>query len=380
MDPILSLHRREIAQPEPEAFLGYFPRAFLQYFDDTPARDPRKALSTPHFRPAQAAARQRDGCGVYFSPNAFVGGRRRECLRRIQAIFLDIDAGKAGDGQPIDALERRKADALLSLLASPHPPHAVTETKHGLQPLWRVAPLEVPEGLALFRVAIEGLLLRFGADPAARDPVRPIRLPGFLHLKDPADPFLCRLLWNDLDREPASLRSLIDDLDLPPVHPETPRVPRPPSPSQPTAPGIAEVIRAAAREAGIDVALRTNRDGSRQIVEDGEVTSGFVSARGNFCYSSSGKARKGGPLQLVQYYLGLDRERARRWLDDRFGPPGRARPRASPRAPSRPAASSTEQRPPHPPAPNGHPANSPERLARDPDRAMDVPGPSPLTP
>ena len=61
---------------------------------------------------------------------------------------------------------------------------------------------------------------------------------------------------------------------------------------------LARVIEAAAAEAGITVTFRPNHDGSRQIVEDGVVTSGFLSARGNFAYSASGKSRKGGPVQL----------------------------------------------------------------------------------
>ena len=44
MDPILDLHRRDTTQPSPEAFLSRFPDPFVQYLDDGPARDPRKAL------------------------------------------------------------------------------------------------------------------------------------------------------------------------------------------------------------------------------------------------------------------------------------------------------------------------------------------------
>jgi len=380
MDPLLTFHRRETLQPDPAEFLDYFPQAFVQYFDDTPRRDPRKALSTPWFLRRQAEAKQREGCGVYFAPNAFVGARRRECLRRIQAIFLDIDAGKEGDGQSIDALERRKTDALLALLGSPRPPHAITETKHGLQPLWRLTPLGVAEGLIPFRKAIEVLLERFDADPVARDPVRPIRLPGFLHLKNPAEPFRCQLLWNDLDREPTDLQSIIDDLSpprRPSVKPHSPRLPRP---FLPAFTDVATVIVAAAREAGIDVTLRRNSDGSRQIIEDGEVTSGFISARGNFCYSSSGKPRKGGPVQLAQYYLGLDRKAAKRWLDERFGSPRSAIPMASHHAPGRMAEPSSERGSPHPAAQSNGSANAPNRLARGPDRAMDAPITSPYCP
>ena len=97
------------------------------------------------------------------------------------------------------------------------------------------------------------------------------------------------------------------------------RVVPPPVESVHDALDVAEVIRAAAAEAGVSVTFRRNADGSRQIVEDGEVTSGFVSARGNFCHSASGKPRRGGPVQLARL---LPRHQP-------AGGPALARPRAS---------------------------------------------------
>jgi hypothetical protein len=322
MESLLDLHRKEIPQPEPWIFLDHFPGAFLQYFDDTPARDPTKALSTSRFRPAQADCKQEQGCGVYFSPNAFIGARRLSSLKRIQAVFLDIDCGKEGDGQARPEVARRKEGELLALLTSPLPPHAVIETKNGLQPIWKIRPVGIEDGLRLFREAIAVLLRRFGGDARATDPARVLRLPGYLHLKNLHDPFRCLLVWNSLDRETVSLQALIDALYLPPGLPDRPaRQAGPVSHWYQAAPDVSEVIRAAAAEASISITFRLNRDGSRQIIEDGEVTSGFVSSRGNFCYSSSGKDRKGGPVQLVQYYLNLDRERAWQWLTERFGSP-----------------------------------------------------------
>jgi hypothetical protein len=319
---ILDLHRLSTDQPDPPAFLAHFPGAFLQYFDDSRRRDPRMALSTRHFDRFQASRKQREGCGVAFSPNAFVSARRLECLRRIQAVFLDIDCAKEGDGTLREEIERRKEEALLQLLGSRLPPHAITETKNGLQPIWRVAPTVIERDLGLFRTAVEVLLRQFGGDPSVKDPTHVLRLPGSLHLKNPAEPFRCRLLWDELDRVADTLQALIGEFYSPP-EPITPRgsPARLPCPPPSAAIDIAEVIGRAAAEAGIAVTLRWNRDGSRQIVEDGRVTSGFISARGNFCYSSSGKSRKGGPLQLVQFYLGLDRDGARQWLGEHFGQP-----------------------------------------------------------
>jgi hypothetical protein len=131
---------------------------------------------------------------------------------------------------------------------------------------------------------------------------------------------------------------------------------------------IGEVIVAAAREAGIDVTLRQNRDGSRQILENGEVTSGFISARGNFCFSMSGKARKGGPTQLVQYYLGLDRDAAWTWLCERFGQ-RRDDSRGSRRSKTQGATPPTSKASRNIPSTSGHP----DSLARKKHAAMDGP-------
>ena len=41
--------RRHAPSLTPEAFLGFNPGSWIQYFDDTAAKDPAKALSTPAF-------------------------------------------------------------------------------------------------------------------------------------------------------------------------------------------------------------------------------------------------------------------------------------------------------------------------------------------
>ena len=279
MDPVLDSHRRHTEQPDPQAFLRHFPGSQIQYFDDSKTREPRKAIGSPEFDRVEADRRQRRGCGVYFSPNAFVAHRRTESLRQIQAVFLDLDCGKEGDGQPIAALERRKSDALLALIGSRCIPHVITETKNGLQPLWRVRALDVETGSRLFREAMEVLLRRFGGDPAVKDPVRVLRLPGYLHLKDPSRPFRCSLLWNELRRDAYELQALIDELYLPPRFPPEPANLFSRPSNLPEIAPIEDVIREAAREAGIAVEFRRNRDGSRQIIEDGRITSGFVSSR-----------------------------------------------------------------------------------------------------
>ena len=203
--------RRQAQQIPVEAFLFLFPDAFIQYFDDSEEKDMGKALSTPHFDPVQAEQKQRAGCGVFFSPNGFQQARKSECLHQIQALYVDLDCAKEGDGTSLAALEGRKVDALHSLQSFPLKPHTVIETKNGLQAVWRIVPLP-RENLDLFEQAEDLLIRHFRADPAAKDVTRVLRLPGFLHQKDPARPFLCRFLWCDSITAPHSLPDLVSVL------------------------------------------------------------------------------------------------------------------------------------------------------------------------
>lgn len=190
----------------PQEFLQHFPDRWIQYFDDGPGKDTAKALSTSDFDPREAARKQKQGCGVFFSPNAFDGLRRAGNLKRIQAAFVDLDLSGAG-AKPGD-LEERLRQGLEALRTFSLPPHVVVRTRNGLQAVWRVEPLPPADGLAQFGEAEELLISRFGADPAAKDVTRVLRLPGFFHLKDPDSPFLCHILLDRLGEPPYRLGDL----------------------------------------------------------------------------------------------------------------------------------------------------------------------------
>jgi hypothetical protein len=184
----------------------------VQYFDDGPVKDGRKALATPHFDALEARRKQQDGCGVFFSPNSFDGMRRTENLRYVQAAYIDVDLKR--EKEPVTEAEFRErlTAALADLQACPLPPHAVIRTKNGLQAVWRVEPLPPAQGLPLFQETVDLLIRQFRADPAARDVTRVLRLPGFLHLKNPAEPFPCTLLHGDVAAQPHRLAELRDAL------------------------------------------------------------------------------------------------------------------------------------------------------------------------
>jgi len=120
------------------------------------------------------------GFGIFVTVNSFNGPRRKECLRRVRAWAIDMDEGSK--------LEQRAR-----LHASPLPPSRIVETRRGYQAYW-LAKEGKPEHWNA--IVLERLVPYFGSDRNARDLCRILRVPGFLHLKDPADPFMCRVAWS----------------------------------------------------------------------------------------------------------------------------------------------------------------------------------------
>lgn len=117
----------------------------------------------------------RDCKGVFRTVNDFgTGPRRKEYLRRIVAWAVDIDDGT-------------KDEQRARLLSSPLVPSEIVETKRGYQAYWNARDGQPEHWNA---IVLERLVPFFGADRNARDLCRILRCPGFLHLKDPADPFM----------------------------------------------------------------------------------------------------------------------------------------------------------------------------------------------
>lgn len=111
------------------------------------------------------------GAGVFVTVNETDGqGRRKANIRRIRALFADLD------GAPIEPLQQASAA-----------PHIVVESSPGrYHAYWRVLDCE-PGNCEL---ALRALIARYAADPACCDRSRVLRLPGFWHQK--RAPFMVR--------------------------------------------------------------------------------------------------------------------------------------------------------------------------------------------
>lgn len=101
-------------------------------------------------------------------------GRKRKNITRVRAVFID------GDGQV----------SLAQLLALDLEPHIITETSPGhFQAFWLVDGLDLEQAEGVQRK----LAKAFGTDTIC-DRCRVMRVPGFLHRKDPTNPHLVQIV------------------------------------------------------------------------------------------------------------------------------------------------------------------------------------------
>jgi hypothetical protein len=115
------------------------------------------------------------GYDVFVSMNTLrddATGRTRDEIAEIRHIYLDLD-----NGGP-EALER-----LLARPNLPHPNHVLTTSPGKSQVVWQVEGFDREEAQQQRHLARD-----VGADPAATDSVRVLRVPGFRNHKYPETP------------------------------------------------------------------------------------------------------------------------------------------------------------------------------------------------
>lgn len=120
------------------------------------------------------ASLNQQGWGIFHTVNFFKegGGRTIENLSRIRAWYVDIDG-------PDKNLMRER------IKASPLEPTAIVETKNGFHLYWFV----VDATTELYRKINLRLVNHYDGDRNATDLARVLRTPGFMHMKNPRDPF-----------------------------------------------------------------------------------------------------------------------------------------------------------------------------------------------
>lgn len=141
--------------------------------------NPRGAFPLASESDARSWNTPEKGHGIFWTVNSFRGARRIENLERICAWAIDIDGGD-------------KKAQMARIESSPLIPSLVVETKSGHHVYWRARDASPDHWNA---IVLDRLVPHFGADKNARDIARILRAPGFLHLKDPANPFPVRAIW-----------------------------------------------------------------------------------------------------------------------------------------------------------------------------------------
>lgn len=153
----------------------------FQTFDDCPSPKRKWMAQVEHGtlerRRKWLTRMNQQGAGVFVTVNATTGERKASDVVRVRALFVDIDEPAPG------TLERLRAAEL--------PPSIIVESSPGrLHAYW----LTDAVGLSEFTALQLRLIAEWGADVSGKDLSRVLRLPGFLHQKNPSAPQLPRIL------------------------------------------------------------------------------------------------------------------------------------------------------------------------------------------
>lgn len=120
----------------------------------------------------------KDGFGIFWTPNKFNGDRKTENLEKIRYWFVDIDGGEKKE------IYNRLVTAIIK-------PTYIVETKNGFHGYFEAENATEDN----FRIIQKGLIKKFRGDPACKDVSRLLRVPGYFHRKDPNNPFLVKKVF-----------------------------------------------------------------------------------------------------------------------------------------------------------------------------------------
>lgn len=179
----------------------------FQTLDDNQARRDHRLTRVLHGSMAEhfhsLVGLNEQGAAISVAVNQTNGaGRKKSDIVGVRAFHLDVE--RKDVGRP------------------PLEPSIVTETKRGLHFYWLAAPATPLDSCERVNRAIARSI--DGGDTGACDASRVLRVPGFFHLKDPADPFFVRLV------EVAQTGRRYSVSEMLAAFPEAPPNPLPPNP------------------------------------------------------------------------------------------------------------------------------------------------------
>lgn len=117
------------------------------------------------------------GFGIFHTVQSFYLGRKKSDLVGLNAWFVDIDGGDK--------------PSMMKRIESGLPPTMVVETKNGYHVYFRCINGTLENWDA---IVVNRLIPFYGGDKRAKDIARILRTPGFMHLKNPNEPFRVRVV------------------------------------------------------------------------------------------------------------------------------------------------------------------------------------------
>jgi len=128
--------------------------------------DRRRTMGVIECNEEKARKLNEDDWGIFYTPNSFKGARKAENIDRINYWFIDID-------------DCNKDKIYQNLLKAPAIPSKIIETRKGFHAYWKATDATVEN----FENIERRLIYKFGADKAAKDLPRLLRMPTYYHCK-----------------------------------------------------------------------------------------------------------------------------------------------------------------------------------------------------
>ena len=146
---------------------------------------------------------QKLGAGIFWSVNPQIYPNKRgiENTKELLRIGLDCDVAKEKELKTPEELELAKTELFNKLTSLSVKPSGIIETKNGLHPYWEfteASPIsqdKTEEANKFYRELISNFTEVTGISSEADSISRVLRLPGFLHLKNPTKPFLIKEIF-----------------------------------------------------------------------------------------------------------------------------------------------------------------------------------------
>lgn len=296
-------------------FLENFKQSVFQTFKDKEASSGYAKVFEKYDEP-EFQRLNKVGCGVYFTPNGFKGGRKIENLTLLNAVYADLDIAKEGDGKDRQELKNALRQGLLTDKLQPN---YIIETKNGLQPLWLIEP---SDDVGLYQKVIKGIIewsRKYGCTgDKVYDVTRVLRLPNYYHMK--GDPFLCGVEVVHEDRYPLSFME-----EAYPYEERLEVVKTEPHKEYPKGLVSQEIDRLDFQElivrAFAYVGRRAEFDSKKRLVLDGRLTGTHQGKTGDgrFLASNSHEPFEGNQITAPAVIMGVTPKEAFAWIKEQYG-------------------------------------------------------------